>query len=480
MRFSPSFLEDLRTRVALSDVVGRKVTWDKRKSKPAQGDHWAPCPFHHEKTASFHADDARGFYHCFGCGASGDLFKFVMETENLPFAEAVARVAADAGVALPEPEGGNAAARAAEDKRQRLFAVMEEAVRFFRQSLQSSAGAGARAYLEHRGLGAETIARFELGYAPGGRSAGGGGPRLTDRLRDKGALEDGIEAGLATVPREDRGRGMEPYDFFRNRLMFPIRDGRGRCIAFGARALAEGQEPKYLNSSDTPLFSKGRNLYHFGPARGAAGKAGTLIVAEGYMDVIALAQAGFDHAVAPLGTAVKADQLQLLWKATDEPVIALDGDRAGLDAAFRLIDHALPLLAPGKSLRFCVMPGGQDPDDVIRAGGTAAMAEVLAGAVPLVEMLWRRETAAAPLDTPERRAAFDKRLDAQLGKIADPAVRAHYRDDLRERRRALFRRQPPPGTPAGPGPAVGLGQGRGAAWAPAHGSRAGGRAAQMC
>ncbi|MEO1460271.1 MAG: DNA primase, partial [Pseudomonadota bacterium] len=408
MRFNPAFLDDLRSRLTLSDVVGRKVTWDRRKSAPARGDFWAPCPFHQEKTASFHVDDRKGFYHCFGCQAKGDLFRFVQETENIGFAEAVERLAAEAGLALPE-EARDPAAAAARDRRSRLYDVMEEAVRAFGRGFRGAEGAGARAYADRRGLSAETLKRFELGYAPASRGF------LAGYFRERGELEEAVAAGLLIAPEG----GGAPYDRFRDRLMFPIRDPQGRCIAFGGRALSADAQAKYLNSPETELFSKGRVLYNHGPARSAAGRLGGLIVAEGYMDVIALAAAGFEHALAPLGTAITEEQLALLWRVTDEPVIALDGDKAGLRAAHRLIDLALPKLAPGRSLRFCLMPEGQDPDDLIRAGGPEAMEEALAAALPLVELLWRREVAAGPLDTPERRAGFDKRLRAALERIPD-------------------------------------------------------------
>ncbi|MEM9783177.1 MAG: DNA primase [Pseudomonadota bacterium] len=439
MKLPPQFLDDLRSRLSLSDVVGRKVTWDRRKSQPGKGDFWAPCPFHQEKTASFHADDRKGFYHCFGCGASGDLFKFVMETENIGFSEAVERLASEAGVAMPERQS-DPVARAAEDRRKALFDVMEEAVRVYRRLLASNAGQVARDYIARRGLAPEIVSRFELGFAPEGGV-------LARHVAEKGQLEAAVEAGLVLLPDEDGGRARDraPFDRFRNRLMFPIRDARGRCIAFGGRALSDGQQAKYLNSPETPLFSKGRNLYHAGPARAAAAKAGTVIVAEGYMDVIALAGAGFDHAVAPLGTAMTADQLTLLWRMAGEPVIALDGDVAGLRAAHKAVDLALPMLAPGRSLGFCLMPEGKDPDDVIGEGGPPAMQTLLDRAVPLIEMLWRRELAAGPLDTPERRADFDRRLRVCLERIEDRSVRDHYRADLAERRRALFRPAPQPG-----------------------------------
>lgn len=430
MSVTPGFLDELRNRLTLSDIAGRKVTWDRRRSNPAKGDWWAPCPFHQEKTASFHVDDRKGFYYCFGCQAKGDLIGFVRETENLDFPAAVEMLASQAGLEMPastrDPRAGER-----RDRLARLADVMEEAVRAYGRAFRSSAGQGVRDYARGRCLTETTLRRFEIGFAPADRHY------LSGPYREKGLLDDAVAAGLVIVPDD----GGAPFDRFRNRLMFPIRDSSGRCIAFGGRAMSPEARAKYLNSPETELFHKGRTLYNHGPAREAAGKAGSLIVAEGYMDVIGLVQAGFEHAVAPLGTAITEEQLTLLWRIADEPAIALDGDRAGLDAAERLVDLALPLLAPGRSIGFCILPEGQDPDDLIRAGGAPAMSAALASALPLVEMLWRRETARAPLDTPERRAALDKRLKEALGRIADPGVRNHYSAELRTRRAALL--QPP-------------------------------------
>ena len=349
MALPPGFIEELHGRVSLSQVVGRKVSWDPRKSNPARGDWWAPCPFHQEKSASFHVDEAKGYYYCFGCQAKGDAISFLRETENIGFMEAVEQLAGIAGMAMPAQDPAAAARSAAN---QGLAEALEAAVQFYRLQLSTGRAAEARGYLDRRGLAAVTRERFEIGYAPDGRTA------LLDHLTTKGFARDRlIEAGLVGLPQG----GGSPYDRFRGRITYPIRDARGRAIAFGARAIAAGQEPKYLNSPDTPLFDKGRSLYNVGPARAAAAKAGTVIVTEGYMDVIALAQAGLEHAVAPLGTAVTEAQLEMLWKLAAEPVVALDGDAAGLAAAQRLIDLALPLLAPGRSLRFALMPGGQDP-----------------------------------------------------------------------------------------------------------------------
>ncbi len=427
MSLPPLFLDELRSRVSLAGLVGKRVTWETRKTNAARGDYWAPCPFHQEKTASFHVDEPKGRYYCFGCHAKGDAVTFLRETENLGFMEAVERLAAEAGMTLPERDPASAArAEAAKD----LAAAMEAAVQFYRLQLATARATEARAYLDRRGLSQATRDRFELGFSPEARTA------LLEHLTGKGfSTGQLVEAGLVLPPREGKG-GFR--DRFLGRVMFPIRDGRGRAIAFGARAIAAGQEPKYLNSSETPLFDKGRNLYNVSLARPAALKAGTVIVTEGYMDVIALAQAGLDHAVAPLGTAVTEMQLQMLWKLAPEPVVALDGDKAGLAAAHRLIDLALPHLGAGRSLRFALMPAGQDPDDVVRGGGAAAMQALLAASQPIVDLLWTRETEGQVLDSPERRAALDARLKAHLARIADASLRGHWESEIRSRRAALF------------------------------------------
>ena len=446
MSLPPGFLDELRTRVSIAQVVGRKVTWDPRRSQPGRGDYWAPCPFHQEKTASFHVDDAKGFYYCFGCHAKGDAVTFLRETENLDFMEAVERLATDAGMTLPAADP-RAAARAVAARG--LVEAMEAAVQFYRLQLGTTGAAEARAYLDQRGLAPATRERFEIGYAPDGRTA------LFDSLTAKGfARERLVEAGLIGL-RPDGSA----YDRFRGRIMFPIRDTRGRAIAFGARALSPGQEPKYLNSPETPLFDKGRNLYNIGPARAAAGKAGRVVVCEGYMDVIALAEAGIDHAVAPLGTAITEAQLALLWRIAPEPVVALDGDRAGQAAAHRLVDLALPLIEAGRALRFAMMPPGQDPDDVIRDGGPGAIESLLDRSAPMIELIWARETEGAVLDSPERRAALDARLKTQLARIADVGLRAHYEAEIRSRRAALFAAARPEKRPGSAARRTGRGSG---------------------
>ncbi|MEM9350173.1 MAG: DNA primase [Pseudomonadota bacterium] len=427
MSLPPGFLDELRSRTSLSGVVGRKVMWDQRKSNQGKGDMWAPCPFHQEKTASFHVDDRKGYYYCFGCHAKGDAISFVRETENVGFMEAVEILAGEAGMQMPERDPR---AQEKADERTELAQVMEEAVKFFRLQLKTAAGRGAMDYLTgSRGLSPQALERWEIGFAPEGWQ------NLWDHLRGKGIEGEKIIAcGLAKP--SDKGR--DPYDAFRNRIMFPIRDPRGRAIAFGGRAMDPNDNAKYLNSPETLLFDKGRTLFNHGPAREAAGKGKPLLVAEGYMDVIALSEAGFTATVAPLGTAVTDTQLQLLWRMADEPTIALDGDTAGLRAAMRVIDLALPLLEAPKSLRFALMPEGQDPDDLLKAQGPAAMETLLEAAVPLVHLLWRRETDGKSFDSPERKAALDKSLREALKLIKDPSLRGHYSEEVKRLRIELF------------------------------------------
>ncbi|WP_293573108.1 DNA primase [Phaeobacter sp.] len=427
MSLPPGFLDELRTRVSLTQVVGRKVMWDQRKSNQGKGDMWSPCPFHHEKTASFHVDDRKGFYYCFGCHAKGDALKFVQETENVGFMEAVEILAQEAGMEMPARDPK---AQQKQDHRSQLAEVMEQAVRFFRMQLKTRPAEEARSYLARRGLSPEAQERWEIGFAPDGWQ------NLWDALRGKGVSEDLIlGAGLA----KPSAKGGKPYDTFRNRIMFPIRDARGRAIAFGGRAMDPNDNAKYLNSPETALFDKGRSLYNHGPARTASGKTGQLLVAEGYMDVIALAEGGFPASVAPLGTAITENQLHMLWRISDEPIIALDGDKAGLRAAMRLIDLALPLLEAGKSLRFALMPEGKDPDDLIRGEGPEAVQAVLDNAMPMVKLLWQRETEGRVFDSPERKAALDKALRDKIRLIRDPSIRRHYGEDIQDMRWQLFR-----------------------------------------
>ena len=427
MSLPPGFLDELRSRTSITQVVGSKVVWDTRKSNQGKGDMWAPCPFHQEKSASFHVDDRKGYYYCFGCHAKGDALGFIKETENVSFMEAVEILAREAGMPMPARDP---LAQQKADRRTQLADVMEQALQFFRLQLNTSAGADARGYLTGRGLRQEALDRFEIGFAPEAWQG------LWDYLTGKSVEEELILAGGLAKPSS---KGKRPYDTFRNRIIFPIRDPQGRCIGFGGRAMDPNDNAKYLNSPETELFDKGRSLYNYGPAREATGKGEPLILAEGYMDVIALAEAGFGAAVAPLGTAVTETQLQLMWRVSDEPIIALDGDTAGIRAAQRVIDLALPLLEAGKSLRFAVMPEGQDPDDLIRAGGSAAMQQLLGTARPMVDLLWEREVYGKNFDSPERKAALDKILRDKLRLIKDPSIRGHYGQAVKDMRWELFR-----------------------------------------
>ena len=437
MSLPPGFLDELRTRLSLTDVVGRKVMWDKRKSQPGKGDMWAPCPFHHEKTASFHVDDRKGFYYCFGCHAKGDAISFVKDTENVGFMEAVEILAGEAGMQMParDPRAQEKA-----DRRTLLSEVMDMAVGHFRLMLKTGAGTDAREYLTRRGLDEAAQDRWDIGFVPDAWQG------LWDHLKSKGVEDDLIlGAGLA----KPSTKGGKPYDTFRGRIMFPIRDARGRAIAFGGRAMDPNDNAKYLNSPETELFDKGRSLYNQGPAREASGKGKPLIVAEGYMDVIALSEAGFHATVAPLGTAITENQLHLMWRINPEPIIALDGDTAGLRAAMRVIDLALPLLEAGKSLRFSIMPEGQDPDDVLKASGAAAMQGLIDQAIPMVDLLWQRETDGKVFDSPERKAALDKDLREMITRIKDPSIRAHYGQAIKDKRWELFRARPKSGDKGG-------------------------------
>ncbi|NDV85420.1 DNA primase [Aurantimonas aggregata] len=426
MRFPPAFLDDIRARVPISDVIGRRVAWDRRKSQPGRGDYWACCPFHGEKTPSFHCEDSKGRYHCFGCGVSGDHFRFLTELEGLSFPEAVERLAGEAGLAMParDPE-----AERREETRATLVDALEHASRYFQAMLQEADGAKARAYLRDRGLHPQTQKAFGLGYAPDSRN------RLKEFLAQKNVGKAEIEAAGLVV----HGEGIAvSYDRFRDRIMFPILDLRERPIAFGGRALSSDVSAKYLNSPESEVFHKGQVLFNLARARRAAKAAGTLVVVEGYMDTIMLAQAGIEHAVAPLGTALTDRQLDLLWRVTSEPILCFDGDAAGVKAAHRAAETALPALKPGRSLRFALLPEGKDPDDLIREGGAEAMQGVLSAARPLSDMLWSRETAGGDYDTPERRADLEHRLKATLRQIGDESVRRHYLADADERLRSFF------------------------------------------
>lgn len=420
MRFSDGFLSEIRDRVPISAVIGLRVTWDRKKTNAPRGDFWACCPFHGEKSPSFHCEDRKGRYHCFGCGVSGDHFRFFTELDGMTFPEAVERVAEMAGVPMPARD-------AQEERRERerasLHDVMELATKFFEDRLQSADGARGRAYLRDRGLSPATQQQFRLGFAPDSRNA------LKEFLASKGIEKAQMEACGLTVFEDVP----VSYDRFRDRIMFPIPDSRGRIIAFGGRAMSAEVSAKYLNSPETELFHKGNVLYNFARARKALQKGGAVIAVEGYMDVIALAQAGFDNVVAPLGTALTENQLELLWRMSGEPVLCFDGDKAGLKAAYRAADMVLPLVAPGHTARFALLPEGKDPDDLVKAEGPEAFRSVLTAARPLSELIWMRETSGGLFDTPERRAELEKTLRELSGRIKDESVRYHYQQEMRER-----------------------------------------------
>lgn len=421
MAFTPDFLDELRSRLTLSEIVGRRVAL-KRKGR----EHSGLCPFHNEKTPSFTLNDQKGFFHCFGCGAHGDVVGFVMKSEGLSFPEAVERLAREAGMALPAstPQERERAQVAAS-----LQDVVEKAALWFQRQLWSAAGAQALDYLRRRGLSDATIRDFRLGYAPDERES------LRKALLADNCPETLIgTAGLIIHPDD----GRPAYDRFRGRVMFPIEDRKGRVIAFGGRIMGEG-EPKYLNSPETPLFHKGAHLFAFSRARPAVHDGAPLIVAEGYMDVIALHQAGFKGAVAPLGTALTEDQILLLWRLADEPYLCFDGDNAGMRAATRGAERAMPLLKPGKSLRFLSLPAGEDPDSLIKAQGPEAFRTLLGGALNLADIVWRLETEGKPIDTPERRASLEAALQKRASAIADASVQFQYRNEWRERLRKAFR-----------------------------------------
>jgi DNA primase len=421
MRFPPNLLDEIRARLPVSHVIGRRV-----KLKRHGREYIGLSPFKQEKTPSFTVNDQKGFYHCFSTGEHGDIFKFLMQAEGLSFPEAVERLAREAGVEMPKP---TPQAEAREVLGQRLRKITEASCAFFQDALRRSEGREARAYLERRGLTEADIARFRLGYAPQGRH------QLKEHLAAKGFAPDDMAASGMLIAGEDIPVS---YDRFRHRLIFPIADLRGEVIAFGGRALGEDQQPKYLNSPETPIFHKGSVLYNGAEARKAAHEHGGVVIAEGYMDVIALTRAGFPNSVAPLGTALTPDQLALVWRMADEPLLCFDGDSAGIKAAYRAVETALPHLVPGKSLAFAFLPEGLDPDDLLRQQGPQAVAAALKASKPLVEVLWAKEFAAGEWTTPERRAFFEARLNELIDGIADKTVRQHYSQDIRRRLREQF------------------------------------------
>ena len=426
MRFSDGFLDEIRQRLSIHEVVGEHVIWDKRKSQPGRGDYWACCPFHGEKTPSFHADDRKGIYHCFGCGVTGDHFRFLTEKTGMSFPEAVEKLAGMAGV--PMPARDEQEERQAESRRS-LYDVMEVATAYFQAALAHNIGARARGYLFERGVSPQAQQRFRIGYAPDSRNG------LKEHLAANGvSAQEMLDTGLVAV----RDGDPLPYDRFRNRVMFPISDFRGRVIAFGGRALSADVPAKYLNSPETTLFQKRLVLYNGMDARKAARDGKPVVVVEGYVDVVAAVMAGFEGTVAPLGTALTEDHVQLLWRMTDAPILCFDGDAAGQRAAERATGIVMPLLQPGKTVRIATLPEGLDPDDLIRAQGPAAFADVLDRARSLSDVVWSLETGGIVPETPEARAALEARLRERANAIGEQSVRRHYVQAFDEKLAAFF------------------------------------------
>ncbi|MDA7947410.1 MAG: DNA primase [Hyphomicrobiaceae bacterium] len=436
MRFDPSFLDEIRARLAVSHVVSKRVKL-KRQGREFIG----LSPFKQEKTPSFTVNDQKGFYHCFASGEHGDIFTFVQKMEGLSFPESVEQLAREAGLEMPKSTPQE---QAREKERDRLREAMEEACRYFEAALADKQGHGAREYLHQRGVTEKTSQTFRLGF--GGRDRHG----LKEHLASKGySAEEMVEAGLI-IAGDDIPVS---YDRFRERLIFPITDQKGQVIAFGGRALSDRMKAKYVNSPETRLFHKGYVLFNQGPARQAAFERDQILVVEGYMDVIALAQAGFSNAVAPLGTALTEDQMRLLWRMAPEPVLCFDGDEAGRKAAHRAVDTALPLLEPGRSLKFCFLPRGQDPDDFLAEQGADAFRGLIDKAFPLVRVLWSREVEAGDFSTPERRAALEDRLAELLKQISHKRVRRHYGEEIALQLKRLWLTDQP--VKHAPGPAKG-------------------------
>ncbi|MDX2235875.1 MAG: DNA primase [Hyphomonadaceae bacterium] len=428
MRRPDWYLKQLRERVSIADYAGKRLTWDRRKSRPSAGDYWAPCPFHTEKSASFHVRDREGTFKCFGCGEGGDVFKLCQKLEGLDFVGAIDRLALEAGMPPPETTPGE---QRAQDARGRLLRIVAAAHGLYRKALMAPEHASVRAYLENRGLGPDAWDQFGIGYAPDQWTF------ALDALGREGVRrEDVIAAGLA---REGGRSGA--IDLFRHRVMFPIADAQGRVIAFGGRTLSTDKEtPKYVNSPDSDVYHKGKVLYRLKEAREvlARTRGDGFVVAEGYLDVAAFERAGV-AAVAPLGTALTDDQLLLAWKSGGAPTLCFDGDAAGLRAADRALDTALPHLGPERTVRIVILPPGLDPDDVFRASGPDALTALLKTALPADEALFQREKARRPLDTPEARADLQRRLKEAAARIAHPDTRRQYERALNDRFYALTR-----------------------------------------
>ncbi len=420
MKYPQSFIEEIRARLRVSEVIGKVIP-----IRRAGREYHALCPFHKEKSPSFTINDEKGFFHCFGCGAHGDVIGFTMDYEHVGYREAIEKLAGQAGLTIPQPSRVEVDKYNHEDA---LQEVMKAVTAWLEEQLHGTSEAEtARRYIAERGLKPETVENFRMGYAPADRDA------LIRAMKEKGiSVRQLIETGMLIEIE-----GKAPYSRFRRRLMFPIRDRKSRVIGFGGRVLpGEPNEdaPKYLNSPETVLFHKGRQLFNLDRARRAAFEAQQLLVCEGYMDVIALAQAGIHHAVAPLGTAITAEQLQLCWQLVDAPVLCLDGDNAGQRAMTRAAELALPLLVPGKTLNMAVLPKGEDPDSLVRSIGKQAFDEVIASAHPLSLVLWNQAMGQGA-NTPEARAAQEQALYVKIGQIKDTTVQHYYKQFVRDKLR---------------------------------------------
>ena len=418
MAITPAFLDELRQKVPLSDLIGRKV-----KLTHKGREHTGLCPFHKEKTPSFTINDDKGFYHCFGCGAHGDQIKYLMESEKMPFMEAVEYLANMAGVKMPDPDPKQAVRN---ERNAELLKLMECACRYFQTHLFGTAGVEARQYLIKRGMSSDLAKRFRLGYAPTGFGL------LAHLTANKFSVKDMQAMGLVAPNKEGNGY----HDYFYDRVMFPVMNRRGQVIGFSGRMLHQG-EPKYLNSPETDLFHKGDLLYGLPQAIETVRKKNTALVVEGNVDVISLHGAGFTQAMAPLGTAFTEDQIRLLWSLCDEPVICFDGDGAGRKAMVRALNRALPMLRAGKSLKFAYLPDGMDPDDMVRKKSVKALQEEIDGAKPLIWALWQMLLDGRTLDTPERLAKLEKDALETVAKIEDERVRVYYQKEIQKRVKGL-------------------------------------------
>lgn len=409
------FCDELRAKISIVDVIGSKIKLV-RKGREYQ----ACCPFHNEKTPSFTVNEAKGFYHCFGCGAHGDIIKFEMEANGLTFIEAVEKLAHKVGMQLPKLSSES---KEQAEKRATAYDIMEMAAKFFEKNLRLPDGQEALNYLYGRGFDDKIIEKFRLGFAPNNNG-------LKALLSSRGISDNEMaELGLISIP-EDTKRN--PHDFFRNRVMIPIMDKRNRVIAFGGRVMDKSQ-PKYLNSPETPVFNKRRILYNLNYARESGYEAKRLIVCEGYMDVIAMDKYGIGYAVAPLGTALTEDQIQEAWKVVNEPICCFDGDNAGIRAAIRSVDRVLPILKPGYSLQYAFLPDKMDPDEFLKEKGTEEFLKTVTDTTPLKELLWKKTLEGKSVDTPEQKARIEKEIKEEVAKIANEMVKNYYIREMKNK-----------------------------------------------